>query len=112
MPRSQWLNWCDLQRWHGSAIKAKPARLRALIADWIWNAILPTLCYFVLLIAGMMVPAHISAALYSTAAVALLLLLIGIPNAWDIAVWFMAMRPMNKGKKSKPPAPPSNPPAP
>ena len=37
--------------------------------------------------------AHAAAALYVTAGVSLLLLFIGIHNAWDIAVWFTAERP-------------------
>src|ERR1700674_4346170 len=58
--------------------------------DWIWNVLLPTLCYLALLIAGTIAPAHARTALSATAAVSLLLLLIGIHNAWDIAVWFTA----------------------
>ena len=75
--------------------------------DWIWNVLLPTLCYLVLLIAGTLAPAHAPAALYATAGVSLLLLLIGIHNAWDIAVWFTAERPSGPGEQPKPPAPPT-----
>jgi hypothetical protein len=79
--------------------------------DWIWNALLPTLCYLILLIAGALAPLHIGAALYATAAVALVLLLIGIHNAWDIAVWFTAGgRPSESAGASKPPAPSQPPP--
>jgi hypothetical protein len=78
--------------------------------DWIWNVLLPTLCYLMLLIAGTLAPSHAPAALYATAAVSLLLL-IGIHNAWDIAVWFTAERPSGPGEQSKPPAP-RQPPAP
>ena len=60
--------------------------------DWIWNAMLPTLCYLMLLIAGTLAPWHAPIALYATAGVSLLLLFIGIHNAWDIAVWFTAQR--------------------
>jgi hypothetical membrane protein len=73
--------------------------------DWIWNVLLPTLCYLVLLIAKLLARAHAAAALYATAAVSLVLLLIGIHNAWDIAVWFTAERPAGPGEASKPPAP-------
>jgi hypothetical protein len=45
------------------------------------------------------------AALYATAAVSLLLLLIGIHNPWDIAVWFTAEKPSGRGEQPKPPAP-------
>jgi len=78
--------------------------------DWIWNAILPTLSYLILLIAGTVAPRHVPGALYATAAVSLLLLLIGIHNAWDIAVWFTAESPTAKARAEKPPAP-TQPPA-
>jgi hypothetical protein len=68
--------------------------------------LLPTLCYLILLIAGTLAPLHVGAALYATAAVSLLLLLIGIHNAWDIAVWFTAgERAPGAAGTPKPPAP-------
>lgn len=79
--------------------------------DWIWNAMLPTLCYLMLLIAGTLAPWHAPIALYATAGVSLLLLFIGIHNAWDIAVWFTAQRSFEQSETPKPPAP-SQPPAP
>jgi hypothetical protein len=77
------------------------ARYMPVIEDWIWNAMLPTLCYLVLLIAGTLAPWHAAGALSATAGVSLLLLFIGIHNAWDIAVWFTAHRP------TEPPQPPA-----
>jgi hypothetical protein len=74
-------------------------------SDWIWNAVLPTLCYLVLLLGGIMAARHVPTALYATAAVSLLLLLIGIHNAWDIAVWFTAERPSSQSEEAKLPAP-------
>ncbi|HEY6453477.1 MAG TPA: hypothetical protein VIX87_12855 [Steroidobacteraceae bacterium] len=76
-----------------------------VISDWIWNALLPTLAYLLLLVSGAVLRAHVSAALYATAAVSLLLLLIGIHNAWDIAVWFTAERPAAQSEAAKSPAP-------
>src|SRR4029077_7411854 len=48
-----------------------------IAADWIWNALLPTLCYLALLMAGAVARQDLATALYTTAAVSLLLLLIG-----------------------------------
>jgi hypothetical protein len=81
-----------------------------VVADWLWNALLPTLCYLALLIAGILARAHAAAALYVTGGVSLLLLFVGIHNAWDIAVWFTAERP-NADAAAKAPVP-SQPPAP
>ncbi len=82
----------------------------AVAADWTWNVLLPLLCYAALLSAGLILSAHVAAALYVTAGVALLLLFIGIHNAWDIAVWFTAERPGAQNDPNKKP-PPSEPPA-
>jgi len=78
--------------------------------DWIWNAILPTAAYLALLIAGLIATAHTALTLYLTAAVSMSLLIIGIHNAWDIAVWFTAERPGSQGQDKKKP-PPTEPPA-
>jgi len=78
--------------------------------DWIWNAILPTLTYAVLLIAGLIASVHMPTSLYLAAAASMMLLIIGIHNAWDIAVWFTAERPGAQGQEDKKP-PPSEPPA-
>jgi hypothetical protein len=51
----------------------------------------------------MLAPWHASITLYTTAAVSLLLLYIGIHNAWDIAVWFTAQRPSAQRESAKPP---------
>lgn len=55
--------------------------------DWIWNVVLPTLAYAGLLVVGILIWHHPVAALHAVAALSLLLLFIGIRNAWDIAVW-------------------------
>jgi len=55
--------------------------------DWIWNVTLPTLVYGGLLVMAFLVWRKPVQTLYGVAAAALLLLFIGIRNAWDIAVW-------------------------
>jgi hypothetical protein len=79
------------------------ARYMPAVEDWIWNALLPTLCYLVLLSAGALAPWHAPIALYATAGISLLLLFIGIHNAWDIAVWFTAQRQPKASDAPKPP---------
>jgi hypothetical protein len=70
-------------------------------SDWIWNAVLPTLSYLGFMVAGVLSLSHAPVALDVTGGVSLLLLFIGIHNAWDIAVWFTAERPLPQ----TPPAP-------
>ena len=55
--------------------------------DWIWNVILPTLAYGLLLAASGLLWHWRTQALYGAAGASLILLFAGIHNAWDIAVW-------------------------
>ncbi|MFI4868051.1 MAG: hypothetical protein ACHQDD_01705 [Steroidobacterales bacterium] len=66
---------------------------RPMLEDWIWNALLPSLCYLALLTGGVLLVSHPLPALYTIGAVALTLLFIGIHNAWDLAVWITVERP-------------------
>jgi hypothetical protein len=65
---------------------------RPVLEDWIFHAILPTASYASLLGAGVLMRSHPEPALYVVALVSLLLLFVGIHNAWDAAVW-MAKKP-------------------
>lgn len=56
-----------------------------VLEDWIFHVGLPFACYGALLVAG--IAAHTSWSLYVIAASALLLLYIGIHNAWDTAIY-------------------------
>jgi hypothetical protein len=55
--------------------------------DWIWNAILPGVCYAVLLAAGVLIWYRPGPSLYAVGTASLALTFIGIHNAWDVAVW-------------------------
>jgi len=55
--------------------------------DWIFNVILPALGYALLVAMAVLIWERPGPALYGVAAVSLLLLFVGIHNAWDMAVW-------------------------
>lgn len=55
--------------------------------DWIWNAILPAVAYAALMVMAAWCRHEMAYSLYGVSAVSMLLLLIGIHNAWDVAVW-------------------------
>jgi hypothetical protein len=55
--------------------------------DWIWNVVLPAMAYGVLFAAALLIWRRPEQCMYGVAAVSLLLLFVGIHNAWDIAVW-------------------------
>lgn len=61
-------------------------------SDLVWHCLLPLIAYMCLLGAAAVVWASAEAALYSVAAGALLLLYIGIHNAWDAATWMAVHR--------------------
>ena len=60
--------------------------------DWLFHAILPLLAYGTLLGAAIALVAHTVAALFAIAAVALLLLSIGIHNSWDTVTYIVLDR--------------------
>jgi hypothetical protein len=55
--------------------------------DWIWNVILPAAAYGILAAAAFLIWLKADASMYGIAAVSVLLMFIGIHNAWDVAVW-------------------------
>jgi hypothetical protein len=72
------------------------------LSDWIWHCVLPVAAYALLFLAGPLAWRHPGAALYVVSVAALLLLYIGIHNAWDGAVW-MAIKRKEK-EAERPPA--------
>jgi len=75
-------------RGHNATSQYVPVR-----EDWIYNVVLPTLAYAVLLAMAGLLWTFRAEALCGIAAATLGLLLIGIRNAWDIAVWMSTSRP-------------------
>jgi hypothetical protein len=59
----------------------------AVWEDWLCNVILPFLSYATLCAAAVLVSHHTDDALYGVGGASVMLLFIGIHNAWDIAVW-------------------------
>jgi hypothetical protein len=76
---------------------------KPVLEDWIWHAALPVIAYVVLLAAALALGRRPASALFAIAAAALLLLFIGIHNAWD-AVTYIAIewlpRPNDSGNES------------
>ena len=62
-------------------------------SDWLWHILLPLIAYVCLLGSAAVVWVDAGAALYSVAAGVLLLLYVGIHNAWDAATWMAIHRP-------------------
>jgi hypothetical protein len=75
--------------------------------DWLWNVFFPAIAYGTWLAAAVLIWRAPHAVLYAVAAVLVLLMLIGIHNAWDIAVW-NSTREEPEGSKEADPRPPQD----
>jgi len=58
-----------------------------VLEDWIWHAALPLIAYVAALAGALVLGRRPSSALFAIAAAALLLLFIGIHNAWDTVTY-------------------------
>jgi hypothetical protein len=69
----------------------KQAAYRPGFEDWLFHVVLPLASYAMLASAALEAPAHTQGALFAIAAAALLLLLIGIHNAWDAVAYHVLL---------------------
>jgi len=77
----------------GHKIARRVADYLPVLEDWAFNVILPAIAYGALLAMAWLAGRAPERALQGVAAAALLLLIIGIHNAWDIAVWMALRKP-------------------
>jgi hypothetical protein len=63
-----------------------------VLEDWIWHCALPLVAYLALLVAATMLPSSSVTALFTIGGIAILLLFIGIHNAWDSVVYIALSR--------------------
>jgi hypothetical protein len=79
---------------------------RLVLEDWVWHIALPLAAQATLLGAGLALVRHPNGALFTIAAVALLLLFIGIHNAWDTVTFLVIQRlesGQDDGERREPP---------
>ena len=74
-----------------------------MFEDWLFHALLPLVAYAALAVSASTAHAHERRALFLVAAAALLLLFIGIHNAWDIATYDVLIQ-RRKQRDVEPPA--------
>jgi len=70
-------------------------------SDWIWFVNLPLASYVALLVAAELLMTHPTVALFAVAAVALVLLFVGIHNAWDTVTYVAITRSRQSGERKK-----------
>jgi hypothetical protein len=80
-----------------------------VLEDWIWHVALPVVAYLVLFVTAILLRRGAAGALYGVAGSALLLLFIGIHNAWDAAVWIAttSSQPSSQSSQSTPSSEPT-----
>jgi hypothetical protein len=71
--------------------------------DWLWHTILPLVAYAALLVAAFMLAGHPATSLFMVGGAELLLLFIGIHNAWDL-VADITVRHSARSAHEQPPA--------
>ena len=69
-----------------------------VLEDWLWHTVLPLLSYTALVIAAMVLPGNPAPALFVIAAATVLLLFIGIHNAWDDVIYIAIERSQSENK--------------
>jgi hypothetical protein len=73
-----------------------------VLEDWVWHTILPFLSYAALLISGIFLERDREHWLFAIGAAALLLLFVGIHNAWDAVTYIATVRkPEKKGAEER-----------
>jgi hypothetical protein len=84
-----------------AAIYHIKAAYTPVLEDWIWNVILPALCFCVLLTMAFLFSTRPKQCPYGVAVAIMLLMIVGIHNAWDIAVWNSINKQSDKTDKPK-----------
>jgi len=71
-----------------------------VLEDWLWHTVFPFVSYTALVVASLLLPGNPVPALFGIAAATLLLLFIGIHNAWDTVTYIAIERsqPENKSQ--------------
>ena len=71
-----------------------------VLEDWLWHTVLPLVSYTALVVAAIVLPGHPAPALFVIAAGTVLLLFIGIHNAWDNVLYIAIelSQPQNKSQ--------------
>jgi membrane-anchored protein YejM (alkaline phosphatase superfamily) len=63
---------------------------KMVLEDWVWHIVLPFAAYIGLASGSVMLQSHPARALFDVGGASLLLLFIGIHNAWDTTTWVLA----------------------
>jgi hypothetical protein len=71
---------------------------QAPLNDWLWYMAFPLIAYTVLIVAAIALPANPALALYGISAGMVVLLFLGIHNAWDLVTYLAVKRSHSENK--------------
>jgi len=74
---------------------------QSTLEDWLWYLVFPLLSHLSLIVAAFVLPGNPAPALYIVAAAMILLLLIGIRNAWDMVTFLAVERAHSENKSTE-----------
>ena len=77
---------------------------RPELYDWLWYVCLPAGAYFTMAVAAACLPTWPTAALFAVAAVAIILLMVGIHNSWDTVTYIVTEPESDDHDEEKRPA--------
>ena len=66
---------------------------QVVFEDWLWHVVLPLIAYLLLLISAVFLPDHAHQVLFVIGATAMLLLFVGLHNAWDTVTYITTALP-------------------
>jgi hypothetical protein len=69
-----------------------------VLEDWLWHTVFPLVSYTALVVAAIMLPGNPAPALFVTGAATVLLLFIGIHNAWDTVTYLVLEQSQSENK--------------
>jgi hypothetical protein len=78
----------------------RQSQYRLVLEDWLWHVVFPLLAHAMLLAAGLALLRRPAGALFTIATAALLLLIVGIHNAWD-TVTFVVLNRMEPARRDE-----------
>jgi len=74
---------------------------QSTLEDWLWYIAFPLLANLLLILAAFMLPKNPSSALYIFGSAMMLLLLVGIRNAWDMVTFLAVERAHSENKSTE-----------
>ena len=72
------------------------ADYQLVLSDWLWYTLLPLIAYIILIVAGILLPLFATLTLFFIAASTLLLVVMGIRNAWDVVTYMLIEAPQRE----------------